>query len=140
MTKIKGTEEHGLLQTIIPMIWPLPCSSVPLKMVICKKGAFPDDQNQRDGGAGIVANDHLDDPASSFLLHMSFAKNTVLKMTKTKGTEKHRLLQMTIWMIRPPPCSSVPLQMVICTEEGPTDDQHFFGRIGLKFAPDLPLV
>ena len=47
-------------------------------------------------------------------------------MTKVKGTEEHGLLQMTIWMIWPPPCSSVPLQMVICKEGGPVDDQHFF--------------
>ena len=34
-------------------------------MVICKEDCPSDDQNQRDGGARIVANDHLDDPASS---------------------------------------------------------------------------
>ena len=28
-----------------------------------------DDRNQKDGGAWIVAIDHLDDPASSVLLH-----------------------------------------------------------------------
>ena len=41
------------------------------------------------------------------------------------------------------PCdnySSVPLQMVISKEDGPQDDQHFFGWMGLKFAPDLSLV
>ena len=67
-------------------------------------------------------------------------KRTVLWMTKIKGTEEHGLLQMIIRMIRPPLCSSVPLQMVICKEDGPPDDQHFFGRMGLKYAPDLPLV
>ena len=46
-----------------------------------------------------------------FLCKWSFAKWTVLQMTKIKGTEEHRLLQMTIWMIWPPPCSSVPLQI-----------------------------
>ena len=40
------------------------------------------DQNRRDGRAWIVANDHLDDPASSVLLR-SFAKRMVLRMTKT---------------------------------------------------------
>ena len=45
-------------------------------------------------------------------------------MTKIRGTEEHGLLQMTIWMIRPPLCSSVPLQMVICKEDGPQDDQQ----------------
>ena len=65
---------------------------------------------------------------------------SVLQKTKIEGMEEHGLLQMTIWMIRPPLCSSVPLQMVICKEDGPPDDQHFFGRMGLKFAPDLPLV
>ena len=27
-----------------------------------------------------------------------------------------------------------------CKEDGPPDDQHFFDRMGLKFASDLPLV
>ena len=47
-------------------------SSVPLQMVIYKEDGLPDDQNQGEGGAQIVANDHLDDPASSALLR-SFA-------------------------------------------------------------------
>ena len=80
MTKSKGTKEQELLQMIIWMIWPPPCSSVPLQMVICKEDGSPDDQNQRDGGARIVTNDNLDDPASSVLL-CSFAKRTVLQMT-----------------------------------------------------------
>ena len=68
--------------------------------MICIEDCTSDDQNQRDGGARIVANDHLHDPASS-----------------------------------------VPLQIVICKADGPLDDQHFFfGRMGLKLAPDLPLV
>ena len=65
MTKIKGTEEQELLQTIIRIIWPSLCPSVPLQMVICKEDGSMDDQNQGDGGAGIVADDHPDDPASS---------------------------------------------------------------------------
>ena len=70
MAKIKGTEEHGLLQMTIWMIQPPPCSSVPLQMVICKEDGSPDDQNQGDGGAGIVASYHLDNPASSVPLQM----------------------------------------------------------------------
>ena len=65
---------------------------------------------------------------------------TVLWMTKIKETGEHESLQVIIQMNRSPPCSSVSLQMVICKEDGPPDDQHFFGRMGLKFAPDLPLV
>ena len=49
-------------------------------MVVCKEDCPSDGQNQRDGGAQIVANDHLDDPSSSVLLH-SFAKRMVLQMT-----------------------------------------------------------
>jgi len=49
-TKIKGTEEHGLLLMIIRKIWPTPCSSVPLKMVVCKEDGLNDNQNQGDGG------------------------------------------------------------------------------------------
>ena len=47
-------------------------SSAPLQMVIYKEDGPPDDQKQGDGGAGIVANDHPDDPAS-FVLLRSFA-------------------------------------------------------------------
>ena len=56
------------------MIWPPPCSSVPLQMVICKEDGRPDDQNQGDGGSQIVANDHPDDPASSVPLEMVICK------------------------------------------------------------------
>ena len=51
-----------------------PCSSVPLQMVICKEDGSPDDRNQGDGGARIVANDHPDDPASSVPLQMVICK------------------------------------------------------------------
>ena len=37
-TKIKGTEEHGLLLMIIRKIRPTPCSSVPLKTTTKIKG------------------------------------------------------------------------------------------------------
>ena len=97
MTKIKRTEEQELLQMILQdHLQQDPASSVTLKMVTCEEDFPSDDQNQRDGGARIVANDHLDDRASSVLLHF-FAKRTVIRMT-------------------------------------------FFGWMGLKFAPDLPLV
>ena len=43
-------------------------------MVICKEDGPPDDQNQGDGGAGIVANDHLHDPAFSVPLQMVICK------------------------------------------------------------------
>ena len=46
---------------------------------------------------------------------------SVLQMTKIEGMEEHGLLQMTIWMIRPPLCSSV-----LCKEDGPPDDQNIF--------------
>ena len=74
MTKIKGTEEHGLLQIIIRMIRPPPCSSIPLQMVICKEDGSLDDQNQGDEGARIVANEQLDGPASSVSLQMIICK------------------------------------------------------------------
>ena len=47
-------------------------------------------------------------------------------MTKIKGTVEHGLLQMIIHMIRPPlcSCSFVPLQMIICKEDGSQDDQN----------------
>ena len=45
-------------------------------------------------------------------------------MAKIKGMEEHGWLQMTIWMFGLPPSSSVPLQMVICKEDGPLDDKN----------------
>ena len=74
MTKIKRTEEHGVLQMIIRMIRPPPCYSVPLQMVICKKDCSLDNQNQGDGGEGCVASYHLEDPASSGPLQMVVCK------------------------------------------------------------------
>ena len=44
---------------------------------------------------------------------------SVLQMTKIEGMEEHGLLQITIWM-------TAPLQMVICKEDGPLDDQNIF--------------
>ena len=82
MTKIKGAEEHRLLQIIIWMVWPSPCSSVPLQMVICKEDGPLDDQNQGDGGAGIVANDHLEDLASSVPVQIIVCKEDCPQMTK----------------------------------------------------------
>ena len=46
-----------------------------------------------------------------FLRKWSFAKGTVLQMTKIKGMRENGLFQMTIWMIRLP---LFPLQMQIC--------------------------
>ena len=77
MTTIKGTEEHGVLQMILRMIWPPPCFSVPLQMFVCKEDGSLDDQNQGDGGARIVPNDYPDDPApscSSVPLQMDICK------------------------------------------------------------------
>ena len=54
-----------MLQMIILMIRPPSCSSVTLQKIVCKEDGSPDDQNQGVGGAGIVANDHPDDPAYS---------------------------------------------------------------------------
>ena len=56
------------------MIRPPPCFSIPLQIVICKKDDSPDDQNQGDGGLGIVANDHPDDLASSVPMQMVICK------------------------------------------------------------------
>ena len=63
-----------MLQMIILMIRPPSCSSVTLQKIVCKEDDAPDDQNQGVGGAGIVANDHPDDPACSFLLQMVICK------------------------------------------------------------------
>ena len=43
-------------------------------MVICKEHGSPDDQNQGDGGAGIVANNHPDDPAAYVPLQIVICK------------------------------------------------------------------
>ena len=82
-----------------------PCnnySSDPLQIVNYKEDGPQDDQNQGDRGARVVANDHPGDLASFVLLH-SFAKRTVLRMTKIKGTKEKELLQMIIRRTQPPP-------------------------------------
>ena len=53
-------------------------SSVLLQMVFYKEDGPPDDQNQGNGGATIVANDRPDDPAS-FMLLRSFANGHLQK-------------------------------------------------------------
>ena len=77
-------------------------SSVLLQIVFYKEDGPPDDQNEGDGGARMVAHDHRDHPAS-FVLLRSFAKRTVLRMTKIKGTEEQELLQIILQRIRPAP-------------------------------------
>ena len=56
---------------------------VPLQMAVCKEDCPSDEKNQRDRGAGIVANDQLDDLASSVLLR-SFA-NGHLQRGRSSG-------------------------------------------------------
>ena len=63
-----------MLQMIIRMIGPPPCSSVPLQKVVCKEEGSSDDQNHGDGGARIIANNHLDDLASSVPLQRDGAR------------------------------------------------------------------
>ena len=109
MTKIKETEEQRSLQMIVRMIRHPSCSSVLLQMVICKKDGSADDHNQGDGGAGIVANYHPEDPACSIPLQMFVCKEDCPSDDQNQGEERG-WLQMIIRMIRPPPCSSVPLQ------------------------------
>ena len=77
-------------------------SSVLLQIVFYKEDGPPDDQNEGDGGARMVAHDHRDHPAS-FVLLRSFAKRTVLRMTKIKGTEEQELFQIIIQRIQPAP-------------------------------------
>ena len=142
MTKIKGTKEHGLLQVIRWMIRPPPCSSVPLKMVVCKEDGSPYDQNQGDAEAEIVSNDHPEDPASSIPSQMVVCKEDCPSNDQNQRDGGARVVAND-HLDGPAisaPCSSVPLQIVDCKEDSPQDDKHFFGRMGLKFAPDLPLV
>ena len=106
-------------------------------MVICKEDGSPDDQNQGDGGAGIVANDQPDDPVPSVPMQMVICKEDCLSDDQNQRDGGARIIANDHL---DDPSSSVPLQIVICKEDGPPDDQHFFGRMGLKFAPDLPLV
>ena len=65
-----------------------------------------------------------DNCSSQQLIPRSFTKRTFVRMTKIKGTVEHGLLQMIIHMIRPPLCSFVFLQMIICKEDGSQDDQN----------------
>ena len=102
-------------------------------MVICKEDGSPEDQNQGDGGAGIVANDHQDDPASSLPLQVIICKEDRSPNDQNQGDRGARIIANKHLDDL---ASSVPLQMVICKEDGPTNDQYFFGCMGLKFAPD----
>ena len=43
-------------------------------MVICKEDGSVDDQNQGDGGEGIVSNDNPEDPATSVPFQMFVRK------------------------------------------------------------------
>ena len=63
-----------MLQMIILMIRPPSCSSVTLQKIVCKEDGSPHDQNQGVRGAGIVANDHPDDPAYSVPLQKVVCK------------------------------------------------------------------
>ena len=73
LTTIVPRDTCSLRQLFLATI--VPCdnySSVPLQMVVYKEDGPPDDKNQWDGGEGTVANDHLEDPATSVLFR-SFA-------------------------------------------------------------------
>ena len=62
-------------------------SCAPLQMVIYEEDGPSDDQNQGDGGAQIVANDHLDDLASSMLFFF-FANKRFALFTWSSIIEK----------------------------------------------------
>ena len=97
---------------------------VPLQMVIYKEDGPPDDQNQGDGGARIVANDHPYDPASSVLLLLRSFANGLLQRGRFSGWPKsrgRRRWRCCKWSSRG---SSVPLQMVFCKEDCASDDQN----------------
>ena len=126
MTKIKGTKEHGLLQVIRWMIRPPPCSSVPLKMVVCKEDGSPYDQNQGDAEAEIVSNDHPEDPASSIPSQMVVCKVDCPSDDQNQRDGGARVVAND-HLDGPAisaPCSSVPLQMVVSKEDCPSDDQN----------------
>ena len=75
LTTIVPRDNYSMRQLFLATIFPRNnYSSIPLQIVICKEDSPPDDQNQGDGGAQIVANDHPDDSASSVLLR-SFAND-----------------------------------------------------------------
>ena len=61
-------------------------------MVIYKEDDPPDDQNQGDGGARIIANDHLDDPASSVLLS-SFANGCL-----QRGQQQCKVIPLCVFV------------------------------------------
>ena len=89
-TSSQGTMSLGTmsLRTIVPR-YNVPRNNVP-----------HDNCSSRQLFNGIIFLATIIPP---FLYKWSFAKRTVVRMTKIKGTENHRLLQMIIRMIRPPP-------------------------------------
>ena len=99
-------------------------------MVIYKEDGSPDDQNQGDRGAEIVAIDHS---AFSVSLQIIIYKEDGPSDDQSQGDGGARIVANDHLDGM---CSSVPLQLVICKEDGPPDDEHFLGTMGLK----LPLV
>ena len=91
-------------------------------MVVCKEEGSPGDQNQGDGGAGIVANDHPADPASSVPLQMVICKKDCPPNDQNQG---HGGAGIVANDHPDDPDTPVPLQLVIFKEDGPPDDQHF---------------
>ena len=137
----QGAEEHGLLQMIIRMIQPPPCSCIPLQMVICKEDGSPDDQNQGNGGARIVANDQPEDPASSVPLQMVFCKEDCASDDQNQRDGGARVV---VNNHLDDPASSVPLRSFangLLQRERSSGGPTFFWSDGrMKFAPDLSLV
>ena len=95
-------------------------------MVICKEDGPPDD-HQGDGRALIVANNHLDDSASSVPLQMIICREDSSPDDQNQGNGGARIVANDHL---DDPASSFPLQMVICKENSPLDDQHFLGWMG----------
>ena len=107
---------------------------------LCKESGSPDDQNQRDGGAGIVANDHLNDPASSVSLQRVICKENCISDDQNQRDGGARFVANDYL---DDPASSVLLDSFVNghlhrgrSSGWPT----FFGRMGLTFALDLLLV
>ena len=110
-------------------------------MVICREDGSPEDQNQGDRGAGIVANDHLDDLASSVPLQMVICKEDCPSDDQNQRDGGARVV---VNNHLDDPASSVPLRSFAngrLQRERSSGGPTFFWSDGrMKFAPDLSLV
>ena len=99
-TSSLATMSPGTMSLGIMSLWTISLGTIVLRYNVPRNNVPQHNCSSRQLFNGIIFLATIIPP---FLYKWSFAKRTVVRMTKIKGTEDHRLLQMIIRMIRPPP-------------------------------------